>query len=94
MKQIWLGLAALTVNASAGLADRQGGEHRRQASATPPPATAKPEDPRMRKILFAAIATLSVTFGDLATATAARIGDGSNMPSMPTTTPGYSVGTG
>jgi len=48
----------------------------------------------MRKILFAAIATLAVTFGDLATATAARIGDGSNTPSMPTTTPGYSVGTG
>ena len=94
MKQIWLGLAALTVTTSAGLAHRQDGEHRRQASATLRPRTAKPGDSRMRKILFAAIATLAVTFGDLATATAARIGDGSNMPSMPTTTPGYSVGTG
>lgn len=48
----------------------------------------------MRTILLAAIMTLAVTFGNLAAATAARIGDGSNMPPVPTTTPGYSIGGG
>lgn len=45
----------------------------------------------MRTILFAVIATLAVTFGNLAVASAARIGDGGNTSPVSTTTPGYSV---
>jgi len=49
----------------------------------------------MRTFVFAAIATLAVTFGSLAAASAApSLGDGSNMRSVPTTTPGYSVAGG
>jgi len=48
----------------------------------------------MRNILFVAITALAVTFGNLAVASAAHIGDGTNMTPLSTTTPGYSVGTG
>jgi len=48
----------------------------------------------MRKILFAAVATVALTFANLAAASAAHIGDGGNMPPISTTAPGYSVGTG
>jgi hypothetical protein len=53
---------------------------------------ANPEDPRMRRMLFAVITTLAVAFGNLAAASAApALGDGGNTNPVSTTTPGYSV---
>jgi hypothetical protein len=43
------------------------------------PAVAKSEECMIRKMLFAAIATLAVGFGTLAAASAAYVGDGSNL---------------
>jgi hypothetical protein len=48
----------------------------------------------MRNILFVAITALAVAFGNVAAASAALVGDGSNMTPLSTATPGYSVGTG
>lgn len=53
---------------------------------------AKPEDSKMRRILFAAITTLAVAFGNLGAAGAAQFGDGSNMGPAPQ--PTYSVAGG
>ena len=45
----------------------------------------------MRRILFAAITTLAMAFGNLTAARAANLGDGSNTNPVSTTSPGYSV---